>query len=137
MECGPVRPATSSTTYVPTSGPVTTYPPDTPTTPTTFKPDADHGVLQGHLVQQVMCVTAPCPPQPSSGKVQINSPGTNGGPPTTSIRDVGPDGDFSALLAPGPFTINATTDSGKDCPKQTVTITAGQVTELTIECPIG
>jgi hypothetical protein len=119
---------------VPTSGPETTFPPGTPTT---FVPDADHGVLQGHLVQQVMCVTAPCPPQPSSGKVQITPPGTGGGPPTTAIRDVGPDGSFAALLAPGPFTITATTDSGKSCPTQTVTITAGQVTELTIECPLG
>jgi hypothetical protein len=47
------------------------------------------------------------------------------------------DGGFGALLDPGTYTVAATSSQGKSCPTQTVTITAGQVTELTIECPLG
>jgi hypothetical protein len=94
-------------------------------------PDATHGVVQGHLVQQVMCVTAPCPPQPIAGRVQILSAAG-----AVVTRDVDGTGAFGALLEPGSYTVQARAPDANTCPPMTVTIVAGQTTDVTIECTI-
>lgn len=129
-------------TAAPSTNAPTTHPGGGTDTPATvLEPDATRGVIRGRVVQQVMCVTDPCPPQPVAANVQILSDGPSptgpGGvsvPNTIVLREVAEGASFGALLAPGKYTLETTARRGLSCPTTTAIVTAAQVTEITIEC---
>ena len=104
--------------------------------PARLQPDATHGALSG---------TTGGSPCPRSAEMCVAMyqlvPATIAVMPAgggTMVTTVESDGGFSVLLNPGTYTLQTKATAGdRTCADQTVTITARESTDISIDCALG